>query len=145
MPARTKRLWSDPNREGRERGRRSARYCARCGNTVQQFRILKSLNLCEPCVKELAAKRDGVNSCRGCGKLAPQEIREHGGYCNQCICIACGRPDPVNVRKTGMCAKCSSALGDFCRICGKEASAQVRKNKGVCDACKTGLSRLKRT
>jgi hypothetical protein len=26
-------------------------------------------------------------------------------------------------------------MGDFCRTCGKEASAQVRKNRGVCNEC----------
>jgi hypothetical protein len=31
--------------------------------------------------------------------------------------------------------ECSKKIGDFCRICGKEASAQVRHNRGLCDAC----------
>lgn len=135
MAGRGKKIWSDPNIEGKEGGRRAQRYCSRCGNTVEKFRILKSLNLCELCVKELQKKRDGRYSCRGCGKLAPEEIKEHNGYCRECICPACGRPDPVNVRKSGLCSKCSSTLGDFCRKCGKEASAQVKKNKGLCDAC----------
>lgn len=141
MPGKTKHLWADPNREGKKSGRAANRYCARCGNTVQKFRIFKSLNLCEPCVKELAAKRDGKFSCRGCGKLAPEEVRAHNGYCLECICPACGRPDPIHLRKNGLCAKCSSVLGDFCRNCGKEASAQVRKNKGLCDACQGQLKR----
>jgi len=132
---RIKRIWADPNREGQSKGRPSKRYCARCGNTVRQARILKTLNLCEFCVRELAAKRDGVWSCRGCGKVAPEEIRAHNGYCSQCICSACGRPDPEEVRKTGLCRQCRQTIGDFCRICGKEATAQVRRNKGICDEC----------
>ena len=133
---RVKHLWADPNREGKATGRQAKRCCAKCGNTVQKARILKTLNLCEFCVKELEAKRDGIQSCKGCGKVSPEEVRENKGYCNQCICTACGRPDPVNVRKNGLCAKCSETLGDFCRKCGKEASAQVKKNKGLCDECK---------
>lgn len=139
MAGRMKRIWADPNREGRKTGRASARYCSRCGNSVRKFRILKSLNLCELCVKELEAKRDGKTSCRGCGKVAPEEIREHNGYCSQCVCPACGRPDPVSVRKIGMCSKCASIAGDFCRNCGKEAAAQVRKNKGLCNDCQKKL------
>ncbi|HOJ78094.1 MAG TPA: hypothetical protein PLZ08_07070 [Bacillota bacterium] len=134
-----KRIWADPNREGRFGGRSAKRYCSRCGNTVQKVRILKSLNLCEFCVKELQAKRDGKFSCRGCGKVSPEEIRAHNGYCDECVCVACGRPDPVSVRKTRLCSKCSSTImNDFCRKCGKEAGAQVKKNHGLCDACKKG-------
>ncbi|HBE80026.1 MAG TPA: hypothetical protein DDW65_19935, partial [Firmicutes bacterium] len=51
------------------------------------------------------------------------------------VCSACGKPDPSYVRKTGLCYQCAQSLGDFCRSCGKEAAAQVRKNKGFCDAC----------
>lgn len=135
MAEKKRRIWSDPNKEGKEGGRRAQRFCSRCGNTVQSFRILKSVNLCEPCVKELESKRDGINSCRGCGKVSPKEVRENGGYCAQCLCPACGRPDPVQVRKNGLCAVCSATVGDFCLKCGKEASAQVKKNKGLCDVC----------
>lgn len=138
MQVKKRKIWADPNREGREKGRLSRRFCSKCGNTVQQARILKSLNLCEFCVKEMEQKRDGVWSCRGCGKVAPVEIREHKGYCLECICRACGRPDPQFVRRAGLCAECAAAIGDFCRKCGKEAAAQVRKNRGLCDECFKG-------
>ena len=132
---RPKKAWADPNREGRVKGKLSLRSCAKCGNTVQQTRILKSLNLCEYCVNELREKRDGIVSCRGCGKIEPLELKEHNGYCSECVCSACGKPDPDYVRKTGLCFQCAQSLGDFCRSCGKEAAAQVRKNKGYCDEC----------
>jgi hypothetical protein len=136
MPGgKSKNIWADPNREGQGKDRQSKRFCAKCGNTVQQARILKSLNLCEFCVKELEERRDGRWSCRGCGKVAPEEISKHNGYCTQCVCPACGRPDPQSIRLTGICAACTATVGDFCRKCGKEAAAQVRKNKGLCDAC----------
>lgn len=128
------RIWADPNREGRSKTKGN-RFCSRCGNTVQQARILKSTNLCEFCINELTGKRDGIFSCRGCGKVAPLELKEHQGYCSACLCSACGRPDPQYVRKTGMCFTCAAQIGDFCRRCGKEASAQVAKNKGYCDEC----------
>ena len=135
MP-RVKRVLADPNREGKSRGRQGMRYCSRCGNTVQQSRIMKNLNLCEFCVKEFEKKRDGIHSCRGCGKvMVREELRERKGYCAQCVCPACGAPDPVQVQKTGLCSKCSRTIGDFCRVCGKEAAAQVRKNHGLCDSC----------
>jgi hypothetical protein len=134
--ARIKRVWADPNKEGKSKGRSGQRYCSKCGNTVQRARILKSLNLCEFCIKEYEMKRDGVHSCRGCGRVVgPEELREHKGYCAQCVCPACGSPDPQNIKKTGLCYQCSQVIGDFCRICGKEAAAQVRKNRGLCDAC----------
>lgn len=136
MPGSKKqRIWADPNREGRSKERQSRRFCSRCGNTVQQVRIYKSLNLCEFCLKELAAKRDGVYSCRICGRIVPEELKKHQGYCSQCVCRACGKPDPDHIRKTGLCFQCAQAMGDFCRSCGKEATAQVRKNQGLCDQC----------
>jgi hypothetical protein len=136
MPVkRPKKEWADPNREGQAKGKEAERFCSKCGNTVQKTRILKSLNLCEYCINELKEKRDGITSCRGCGKIEPLEIKEHNGYCTQCICSACGKPDPQYVRKTGLCFQCALTLGDFCRSCGKEASAQVHKNKGFCDEC----------
>ena len=138
---RSRKEWADPNREGRAKGGKAQRTCSKCGNTLQQARILKSLNLCEYCVTDLKEKRDGIMSCRGCGKIAPLELKEHNGYCAQCVCGACGRPDPGYVRKTGLCFQCAVKLGDFCRSCGKEAAAQVRKNKGFCDDCMTGKRR----
>ena len=136
MPGdRGKTLWLDPNKEGRKRGRQGQRFCRRCGNSVQKFRILRHYNLCEPCVKELESKRDGVWSCKSCGRLAPNELKAHRGYCSNCVCPACGRPDPENVRKVGFCRECAASMGDFCRVCGKEAAAQVRKNRGLCDRC----------
>lgn len=132
---RGKTAWLDPNKEGRKTGHAANRFCGRCGNTVQKFRILRNYNLCEPCVKELESKRDGKWTCKSCGILAPNELKAHNGYCAKCVCTACGRPDPENVRKTGMCRECASALGDFCRKCGKEAAAQVRKNRGLCNSC----------
>jgi hypothetical protein len=130
-----KHAWADPNREGKSSGRRGERFCAKCGNTVQHARILKLLNLCEFCLKELEQKRDGVNSCRSCGKVAPEEIGRYKGYCRDCICPACGKPDSASVRRAGFCSKCLAGFGDFCRSCGKEAAVQVKKNKGVCDEC----------
>lgn len=136
MPGgRAKTKWADPNREGRGKGRQAGRFCSKCGNTVQQTRIYKSMNLCEYCYRDLEAARDGIHSCRGCGKVAPLELREYNGYCRQCVCSACGKPDPDYVRKTGLCFQCAATLGDFCRRCGKEAAAQVRKHKGLCDQC----------
>jgi hypothetical protein len=129
------REWADPNREGQSKGNEAERLCSKCGNSVRKVRIFKSLNLCEYCLNELREKRDGITSCRGCGKIEPLELKEHNGYCSQCICSACGKPDPSYVRKTGLCYQCAQSLGDFCRSCGKEAAAQVRKNKGFCDAC----------
>lgn len=132
---RGKSPWLDPNKEGRAGGRQSHRYCGRCGNSVRKFRILRGLNLCELCVRELEKRRDGVSSCRACGKMAPQEVREHGGYCNECVCPACGRPDPESIRRTGLCKVCSKGIVGICRECGKEAEAQVRKNRGLCNQC----------
>jgi hypothetical protein len=135
----TKHLWADPNREGaRVRGskdKQGQRFCSKCGNTVTKVRILKSVNLCEFCVEEIQKKRDGITSCRSCGKIAPEELREHNGYCKLCICPACGKPDPDYIRKTGLCFQCAQTFQDFCRGCGKEAPAQIRKNKGWCDEC----------
>jgi hypothetical protein len=132
---RSKKSWLDPNREGRKGGRQAKRYCGRCGNSVQKFRILRNYNLCELCIKELENKRDGHWTCKFCGKLAPNEVKQHNGYCAECVCPACGRPDPLSVRKTGLCRECAIGIGDFCRICGKEAAAQVRKNHGICNQC----------
>jgi hypothetical protein len=129
------KLWADPNREGQSKGKEGEWTCSKCGNSVRKVRILKSLSLCEYCLNELKDKRDGITSCRGCGRIAPLELKEHNGYCSRCVCSACGKPDPGYVRKTGLCFQCAVSLGDFCRSCGKEAAAQVRKNKGFCDEC----------
>lgn len=134
MPGKIKKVWADPNKEGRSHGRKAGRFCAKCGNSIQTARILKAHNLCEFCVKQMVEKRDGVWACRSCGKIAPDEVRENRGYCKQCVCSACGRHDSF-VKKTGLCQHCSQIIGDFCRVCGKEAAAQVRKNKGRCDVC----------
>ncbi len=130
-----RKIWADPNREGQSKGRDSERTCSKCGNSVRKVRIFKSLNLCEYCLNEVREKRDGITSCRGCGRIEPLELKEHNGYCSGCICSACGKPDPGYVHKTGLCFQCAASLGDFCRSCGKEAAAQVRKNKGFCDEC----------
>ncbi len=135
MPGKTKNPWLDPNKEGKGRGRRAKRYCARCGNTVQQSRILKAYNLCEFCVEELKRKKDKNWVCLGCGQWAPQEVRAGGGYCRKCLCPACGKPDPQYVETAGLCRNCAQTIGDFCRKCGKEAPGQVRKYKGFCAAC----------
>ncbi len=135
MAGKTKNPWLDPNREGKGRGRRSKRYCARCGNTVQQSRILKQYNLCEFCVNDLKKKKNKNWVCIGCGRFAPEEVRMGGGYCRNCLCPACGSPDPEYVKTAGLCRKCAKIAGVFCLKCGKEAPAQVEKNKGFCDAC----------
>lgn len=129
------RRWLDPNREGRSVGRLSKRFCKRCGTSVKSARILSGLNLCEFCVKELTVARDGRLSCKGCGKIAPEQLQKNKGYCDDCICPACGRADPEGVRRFGVCARCAEDVGEFCRRCGKEAPAQVRKHGGLCDVC----------
>ncbi|HAW69769.1 MAG TPA: hypothetical protein DCY85_12325 [Firmicutes bacterium] len=127
--------WFSPDKEGRSRGRLSKRFCQRCGTTIQHAPILKSLNLCSFCVEELRKARDGVWSCKGCGALVPDQLRANNGYCSACLCPACGRPAPAEVRQKGMCSRCLKASGVFCVRCGTEASAQVKKNKGICDRC----------
>jgi|GEM_PF-444626 len=127
--------WLSPDKEGRSRGRLAKRFCQRCGTTIQHAPILKSLNLCRFCVEELRKARDGVWSCRGCGELVPNQLKANNGYCTACLCPACGRPAPAEVRQKGMCSKCLKASGIFCVQCGIEAPAQVKKNKGLCDRC----------
>ncbi|HBG16408.1 MAG TPA: hypothetical protein DDW93_06465 [Firmicutes bacterium] len=135
MPGRIKNPWLDPNKEGKGRGRRAKRYCVRCGNTVRQSRILKAYNLCEYCVQEMKKKKEKNWVCLGCGRLAPEEVKVGGGYCRKCLCPACGKPDPAYVKIAGLCRECAKTAGVFCIRCGKEAPAQVRKNKGFCDLC----------
>lgn len=131
---RSKRPWIDPNREGKS-PRYASRYCCLCGNSARKVRILKVYNLCEFCYNELVAKKDGVWTCKACGRLAPVEIKKNRGYCSSCVCRICGRPDPVHVRKTGFCGACATKIGGFCQRCGKEAPAQVKKD-GLCDSCR---------
>lgn len=133
---RPKRIkWIDPNKV-RAGDRKAKRYCRICGNPASKFRILAGLNLCEFCVADLEKRRDGVWSCKACGKVAPDQLKEHNGYCEDCVCPGCGRPDPENVRKYGMCRTCYETVGAiYCVRCGKEAPSQVKKNRGFCDAC----------
>ncbi|HHT06159.1 MAG TPA: hypothetical protein GXZ97_07830 [Hydrogenispora sp.] len=135
MARKRKSPWLDPNKEGRSKGRRGKRYCARCGNTVQQSRILKAHNLCEFCVQEMIRKKERNWVCLGCGRFAPAEVKAGKGYCRNCLCPACGRPDPASIPKFGLCRVCAETAGVFCLRCGKEAPAQVRKNRGFCDLC----------
>lgn len=132
---RIKRPWLDPNREGKSARYRS-RFCARCGNSARKVRILKAYNLCEFCYQELVTKKDGIWTCRSCGRLAPAEVKKNKGYCDRCVCRVCGQPDPEYVKKTRICRACAAEIGGFCRKCGKEASAQVRGEDGLCDSCR---------
>ncbi len=120
------------------------RFCKRCGTPVTSARILGSLNLCEFCVKELEKARDGRYSCKGCGKVAPEQLKKYKGYCKDCVCPACGRPEPEHVRKFGLCSACMEIVGGICRRCGKEAPGQVDKNRGLCDACRSMMDERKR-
>ncbi|WP_027338731.1 hypothetical protein [Halonatronum saccharophilum] len=124
--------WLDPNKVS---GRKAERYCQRCGTLATEVRILKHENLCENCVEELKKKKDGVYSCKGCGKVAPKQVQENKGYCKGCTCKACGRPDPKFVKKHSFCESCFELIGTDCRRCGKEAQAQVKRNDGLCDEC----------
>lgn len=124
--------WLDPNKVS---GRKAERYCRRCGTKATQVRILKHENLCENCIKELEKKKDGKYSCKACGKVAPNQVKENNGYCKSCVCKICGRPDPEFVKKHGFCRECFELIGTNCRKCGKEAAAQVRRNNGLCDKC----------
>ncbi|SJZ65005.1 hypothetical protein [Selenihalanaerobacter shriftii] len=127
--------WLDPNKEGKGHGRRSERYCQRCGQTVKDVRILKHSNLCEDCVRELEKKKEGKYACKGCGKVVPEQVQENDGYCKDCCCRVCGKPDPEFAKKHGFCESCFELMGTNCKECGKEAEAQVRRNDGYCDEC----------
>lgn len=142
MAGKRKNPWLDPNKEGRTKGRRAKRYCARCGNTVRQSRILKAYNLCEFCVQAMIQKKEKNWVCLGCGRFAPEEVRVGKGYCRQCLCPACGQPDPPAMRKFGLCLDCAEKAGVFCLRCGREAPAQVRKNKGYCERCVKPVHRM---
>ena len=134
MASRSKRKWLDRNLDLYKRSART-RKCRICSNTVKQARILKQASICEFCARSLSSRREGKYACKGCGKIAPEQLSRHGGFCKECVCPACGRPDPQTVRRLGMCRQCASAVGGLCSRCGKEATAQVRRNAGVCDEC----------
>ncbi|MGM0502755.1 MAG: hypothetical protein ACQERJ_09500 [Bacillota bacterium] len=124
--------WLDPNKVS---GRRTDRYCHRCGKEATQVRILKHENLCEDCIKELEEKKEGNYACKGCGKVVPAQVQENDGYCKECVCKICGKPDPEFAQKHGFCESCFELMGTNCRECGKEARAQVQRNDGLCDDC----------
>ncbi|MCK4258694.1 MAG: hypothetical protein KAX49_06935 [Halanaerobiales bacterium] len=115
--------------------RQKKRYCRICGSTAEQVRILKHENICELCVKDLQKRKGGNLACKSCGKVVPEQVKKYNGYCKECVCSLCGKPDPKFTRKHGLCRECFGKLGTNCRICGKEAVAQVKKNNGICDAC----------
>jgi hypothetical protein len=96
---------------------------------------LKNENLCEDCVQQLRHDKEGKYACKGCGKVAPEQLREHNGYCKDCISKICEKPDPEFVHKHGFCESCFELMGTNCRECGKEARAQVQRNDGLCDEC----------
>ncbi|AZR72381.1 hypothetical protein BBF96_02605 [Anoxybacter fermentans] len=129
--------WIKPTRAT---GRKKERYCRICGTTASQVRIMKHENICELCVRELSRQKGGKLACKGCGKVVPKQVRKYKGYCKDCICRVCGKPDPEYCQKTGFCRECSKEMG-ICRVCGKEAMAQVEKNDGLCDACAKKLRR----
>lgn len=137
MKTRSQRKWLTPQREGQTFGRKSKRYCRRCGVSVRHVPILSVLNLCERCANELKRTRDGRWSCKGCGRIVPLQLESRGGYCKDCVCTVCGKPDPVSVHETGLCKSCLGSVGLFCKACGKEAPTQVKRNKGFCDLCLT--------
>ncbi|MCK8816491.1 hypothetical protein MWH28_03805 [Natroniella sulfidigena] len=124
--------WLDPNNVS---GRRAERYCAICGAEATEVRILKHENICEDCVKRLREEKDGKYACKACGKIAPKQLEENNGYCKECVCKICGKPDPEFARKHDFCEACFELIGTDCRRCGKEARAQVKRNDGLCDEC----------
>lgn len=124
--------WIKPNRAT---GRKKERYCKICGTTASQARILKHENICEFCAREAQKKKEGRLACKACGKVVPHQLKKYNGYCKECVCSLCGKPDPDWAQKTGYCKSCFELIGVNCRVCGKEARAQVQKNEGLCDAC----------
>jgi hypothetical protein len=98
---------------------------------------MKHENICEFCAKELRKKKAGHLACKVCGKVVPKQVKENNGYCSECVCRVCGKPDPKYTRVHGFCRKCLMEMGTICIKCGKEAQAQVKKNKGFCDECAT--------
>lgn len=134
MAPRSKRKWFDRNLDLHNSSARK-RACRICGNTIRQARILKQANICEYCARALSARREGKYACKGCGKIAPKQVSRLGGYCEECVCPACGKPDPEVVRRSGICRRCAAKIGGICQLCGREAPAQVRRNSGLCDEC----------
>lgn len=124
--------WIDPNKVS---GKKKYRYCKICGSTAQQVRIMKHENICEKCAARAAQTKSGQLACKACGKVVPNQVQKYNGYCKECVCKICGQPDPEYTKKHGFCRQCLAKMGTNCRICGKEAVAQVRKNNGLCDQC----------
>lgn len=123
--------WTHPNRVT---GKKRERYCKICNATADKVRIMKHENICENCAKEASKNKEGRLACKICGRVVPKQVKENNGFCNECICKLCGKPDPKLTRKTGFCRECLEKMG-HCRVCGKEALAQVKKHNGVCDEC----------
>ena len=125
--------WIDPNKVS---GKKKYRYCKICGSTAKQVRIMKHENICEKCALTAAKKKSGQLACKACGKVVPNQVHKYNGYCKECVCKICGRPDPRYTQQQGFCRQCLVKMGTNCLICGKEAVAQIRKNNGLCDQCK---------
>lgn len=124
--------WLDPNKINK---RQQDRYCKFCKQKATQVRILKHENICEDCVQRLKNEKKGKYACKGCGKIAPQQLKENNGYCKDCTCKICGEADPKFVQQHGFCKECFQLIGTNCKRCGKEAEAQVERNNGLCDRC----------
>lgn len=86
----------------------------------------------------MSVAKEGRYACKACGKVAPNQLEKFGGYCKDCVCPACGRPDPDSVRRAGLCLECLGKVGCVCRRCGKDAPTQVKRNRGLCDSCASG-------
>ncbi len=130
--------WIQPTKASK---RQKKRYCKICGSTAEQVRILKHESICDLCVKDLQKRKSGHLACKICGKVVPEQVKKYNGYCKECVCSLCGKPDPKYTKKFGLCRECIEKLGTNCRICGKEAMAQVKKNDGLCDACAANLKK----
>ncbi len=124
--------WTDP---GNVKGKKKYRYCKICGSTATQVRIMKHEHICEKCAEEAARKKKGQLACKACGKVVPNQLKKYNGYCKECVCKICGKPDPEYTHKHGVCRECLIKMGTNCLVCGKEAYAQVKKNNGLCDEC----------
>jgi len=124
--------WIDPSSV---RGKKKYRFCKICGATAEQVRIMKHENICEHCARDAQKHQRGNLACKGCGKVVPNQLKKYNGYCKECVCRICGKPDPEFTHTHGVCRECLAKMGTNCRICGKEAVAQVKKNDGICDEC----------
>lgn len=133
--SRSKNKWLTPRSDGRSTARLARRYCCVCGTQATSTRILKAANLCEQCASKFRIARDGRWACKGCGKIAPAQLERNKGFCDDCVCPACGSPDPRSVRATGLCSRCLQSTTAICTRCGREAASQVKRNNGLCDAC----------